>query len=56
MEAVSFATYTEVFLTCKRKSADINDIIGIVEAKVGKAQQRAKEKRDKDKAAAKGRR
>ena len=44
VEAVSFATYTEVFLTCKRKSADINDIIGIVEAKVGKAQQRAKDK------------
>jgi len=42
--AVSTASYNEVFLTCKRKSAHINEAIVITEAKVAKAQQTAKER------------
>ena len=37
------ATYKEVFLTCKRTSADIHERLSIIEAKVAKAQQLAKE-------------
>ena len=42
--AVSMATYNEVFLTCKRETAQINERIVIIEAKVAKAHQCAKEK------------
>lgn len=41
---MSMATYNEVFLTCKRETAQINERIVIIEAKVAKAQQLAKEK------------
>ena len=44
VEAVSVASYNEVFLTCKRKSAEINEKLAIVQAKVAKAQQVAREK------------
>jgi succinyl-CoA synthetase beta subunit len=41
---VSVAKHTEVFLTFKRTDAEISDKLAIIEAKVAKAQQLAKER------------
>ena len=43
VEAMAVATYNDVFLTCKRTTADIHERLSIIEAKVAKAQQLAKE-------------